>query len=66
MPSIVGIAGYQAIVPLKIKDKEIGPAAQEALGTKELLKFRKLGPGKPWKGRSKASELIQDHHFFPA
>ena len=39
-------------------------AALQAQCQKQLLELRKVGPGKSWIGRSKAIELIQDHHFF--
>ena len=47
---------------LAIQDMEIG---REALMPKRLLELRKVGHVKSWIGRSKASELIQDHLFFP-
>ena len=40
---------------------EIGKAA---LWPEGLLELRNVGSGKSWIGRSKAIELIQDHHFF--
>ena len=42
---------------------EIDPAAP---WLKQILDLRKIGPWKSWIGRSKAIELIQDQHFFPA
>ena len=38
---------------------------RETLRPKRLLELRKVGPGKSWIGRSKATEQIQDHHFLP-
>ena len=37
----------------------------EAVGPKEPLELRKVGPVKSWIGESQAIELIQDHIFFP-